>query len=389
MTGEHPEQPPTAASPQGPAREALRDSPAAKEEQGGGNAPDAQTTFGGRDPATVAASAICSLSPTKCQARTRLYRHGNLELTGFPVADISEYLLDESSVVWLDLRDPDREDLAVLSQEFGLHPLAVEDAVMDHERAKLDRYGTHLFMTAYAVHLNTDTGELATSELSAFITERALITVRKSDGLDIGSVIDYWDSSPDLAKFGVGYLLHGLIDNIVDSHFTAVQSLDDTIETLEDQLFADKPMSKEVQRRSFELRKSLVLLRRVVLPMREVVNTLMRRDLQIVNDALHPYYQDVYDHVLRATEWTESLRDLVTTIRETNLTIQGNRMNVITKKVTSWAAIIAVPTFITGFYGMNVPYPGFGKEWGLLSSVGFMLVIAALLYVVFRRKDWL
>jgi magnesium transporter len=168
-----------------------------------------------------------------------------------------------------------------------------------------------------------------------------------------------------------------------------VQSLDDTIETLEDQLFADKPMSKEVQRRSFELRKSLVLLRRVVLPMREVVNTLMRRDLQIVNDALHPYYQDVYDHVLRATEWTESLRDLVTTIRETNLTIQGNRMNVITKKVTSWAAIIAVPTFITGFYGMNVPYPGFGKEWGLLSSVGFMLVIAALLYVVFRRKDWL
>jgi magnesium transporter len=123
--------------------------------------------------------------------------------------------------------------------------------------------------------------------------------------------------------------------------------------------------------------------------MREVVNTLMRRDLLIVNDALHPYYQDVYDHVLRATEWTESLRDLVTTIRETNLTIQGNRMNVITKKVTSWAAIIAVPTFITGFYGMNVPYPGFGKEWGLLSSVGFMLVIAALLYVVFRRKDWL
>ena len=389
MTGEHPEQPPTAASPQGPAREALRDSPAAKQEQGGGNVPDGQTTFGGRDPATVAASAICSLSPTKCQARTRLYRHGNLELTGFPVADISEYLRDESSVIWLDLRDPDREDLAVLSDEFGLHPLAVEDAVMDHERAKLDRYGTHLFMTAYAVHLNTDTGELATSELSAFITERALITVRKSDGLDIGSVIEYWDSSPDLAKFGVGYLLHGLIDNIVDSHFTAVQSLDDTIETLEDQLFADKPMSKEVQRRSFELRKSLVLLRRVVLPMREVVNTLMRRDLQIVNDALHPYYQDVYDHVLRATEWTESLRDLVTTIRETNLTIQGNRMNVITKKVTSWAAIIAVPTFITGFYGMNVPYPGFGKEWGLLSSVGFMLVIAALLYVVFRRKDWL
>ena len=117
----------------------------------------------------------------------------------------------------------------------------------------------------------------------------------------------------------------------------------------------------QVQRRSFELRKSLVLLRRIVIPMREVVNTLMRRDLHVVTDDLMPYYQDVYDHVLRAAEWTESLRDLVNSILETNLTIQGNRLNVITKKVTSWAAIIAVPTLITGFYGMNVPYPGFSE----------------------------
>jgi magnesium transporter len=102
-----------------------------------------------------------------------------------------------------------------------------------------------------------------------------------------------------------------------------------------------------------------------------------------------PYYQDVYDHVLRATEWTESLRDLVTTILETNLTIQGNRMNVITKKVTSWAAIIAVPTFITGFYGMNLPYPGFGNDDGLFSAIVVMLGVGGLLYWIFRRNDWL
>src|SRR5258708_23334314 len=126
--------------------------------------------------------------------------------------------------------------------------------------------------------------------------------------------------------------------------------MDDEIESVEDQLFEDNRNDQNaVQRRSFELRKSLVMLRRVVLPMREVVNTLMRRDLHVIDEALLPYFQDVYDHVLRATEWTESLRDLVTTILETNLTIQGNRMNVITKKVTSWAAIIAVPTFITRF----------------------------------------
>jgi magnesium transporter len=175
----------------------------------------------------------------------------------------------------------------------------------------------------------------------------------------------------------------------VDGHFEAVQSLDDAVEELEDNLFDDKPKNMSVHRRSFELRKSLVLLRRVVLPMREVLNTLMRRDVPLVTPELMPYYQDVYDHVLRATEWTESLRDLVTTILETNLTIQGNRMNIITKKVTSWAAIIAVPTFITGFYGMNVPYPGFSNQGGLITAIVLMIGVGGLLYWIFRRQDWL
>jgi len=348
-----------------------------------------KATFRSRDPDKVLGSTVAESTPTKCQARTRLYRDGELELEGFPVADISEHLKNDSAVVWLDLRDPDREDLAVLSAEFGLHPVAVEDAVHEHERPKLDRYRSHLFLAAYAVQLDTATGELATSELAAFITPRALITVRKDDRLDIGAIVSYWDASPDLAGAGVGYLLYGLIDNVVDGHFAAVQALDDTIEGLEDQLFDESSRGNDLQRRTFELRKSLVLLRRVVLPMREVVNALMRRDLKIVDDSLQPYFQDVYDHVLRATEWTESLRDLVTTILETNLTIQSNRMNVITKKVTSWAAIIAVPTFVTGFYGMNVPYPGFSQHSGLFISVAIMIIAAVTLWVVFKRKDWL
>jgi magnesium transporter len=347
-----------------------------------GGPPKDGETFHGRDPDTVAGSAIAHSTPTRCQARTRLYRDGVLELEGFPVDDISDYLADENAVVWLDLRDPDREDLSVLSAEFGLHPVAVEDAVHEHERPKL-------FLLAYAVQLNQRTGELLTSELAAFVTPRALITVRKDDGLDIEAVVDYWDASPDLAGSGVGYLLYGLLDSIVDSHFAAVQALDGAIEELEDRLFAGPAQDNEVQRRSFELRKSLVLLRRVVLPMREVVNSLMRRDLHVVSEPLHPYYQDVYDHVLRATEWTESLRDLVTTILETNLTMQGNRMNVITKQVTSWAAIVAVPTLVTGFYGMNVPYPGFGKPSGLAAASGIMVVMAVILYIVFKRRDWL
>ena len=112
------------------------------------------STFHGRDPDTVAASTVCDLTPTKCQARTRLYRDGRLELEGFPVAEISDHLVDEAVTIWLDLRDPDRDDLDVLSEEFGLHPLAVEDAVYEHERPKLDRYGSHLFLTAYGARLD-------------------------------------------------------------------------------------------------------------------------------------------------------------------------------------------------------------------------------------------
>ena len=346
-------------------------------------------TFHGRDPDTVAASTVCDVTPTKCQARTRLYRDGRLELEGFPVAEISDHLTDEAVTIWLDLRDPDRDDLDVLSEEFGLHPLAIEDAVYEHERAKLDRYGSHLFLTAYGARLDMASGKLATSELSAFVTRQALITVRKDDGLDIGAVVERWDGSPDLAKFGVGFLLYGLLDYIVDGHFETVQSMDEAVEGLEDQLFATIPQSLDVQRRSFELRKSLVLLRRIVLPMREIVNTLIRPDLKVVAEDLLPYYHDLYDHVLRATEWTESLRDLVTSILETNLTIQGNRLNIITKKVTGWAAIIAVPTLITGFYGMNVPYPGFGKPAGFAISIAVLVGAGLVLYMIFKRKDWL
>src|SRR5215207_2426361 len=317
---------------------------------------------------------------------TRLYRDGVLEAKDFPAAQISDHLQQPGTVVWLDLCEPDQADLEVISQEFGLHPLAVEDAVQQHERPKLDRYQDHYFLTAYAVGLEPATGKLTTSELAAFATPRALITVRKDPSFDIEGVVARWDGSADLAGHGVGFLLWGLLDVVVDGHFATVQQLDEALEGL---LFDERPHGAEVQRRSFELRKSLVVLRRLVLPMREVVNSLLRRDLGLVDEAMGPYFQDVYDHVLRATEWTESLRDLVSTILETNLTIQGNRLNTIMKKVTSWAAIIAVPTAVTGFYGMNVPYPGFGRHSGAVTSTVLIVILSGGLYLLFKRLDWL
>ena len=322
-------------------------------------------------------------------ARTRCYRNGVLTDEGFPLDDVSEHLQEESSMVWIDLLGAELAELQVVADELGLHTLAVEDATSGRQRPKFNRYQGHDFLSAYAVHLDATSGELVMGEIAAFITPSALVTVRKDENFPIDGLLRRWDDNADLTKYGIGALVHGLLDWVVDGHFDAVQSLDDEIEALEDLLFDDRPRDRDVQRRSFELRKSLVRLRRVVLPMREVVNTLMRRDVGLVHAEMTPYYQDVYDHVLRAAEWTESLRDLVATIVETNLTIQGNRLNIITKKVTSWAAIIAVPTAITGFYGQNLPYPGFARESGFLTSSVMIVLLSGGLYVAFRRKDWL
>ncbi|MET4781663.1 magnesium transporter CorA family protein [Glaciihabitans sp. UYNi722] len=319
---------------------------------------------------------------------TRLYSKGSLKTTDFPVEKISDHIGEKDCTVWADFISPTEEDLAVIEEELSLHPLAVEDAVHEHQRPKLDRYDTHLFLAAYAVKLDEKTGELSKTEVKAFITERALITVHGPE-FDMDKVVARWDNVSDLAKHGVSFLLWGLLDEVVDGHFEVVEQLDTAMETLEDALFDDRPRDKEVQRRSFEFRKSLVELRRVVLPMREVVNTVLRRDLNAFDPEMQPYFQDVYDHVLRATESTESLRDLVSTILETNLSIQSNRMNLIMKKVTSWAAIIAIPTAITGFFGQNLKFLGYGTVWGVWFSLGLMAAVSIALYLSFKKRDWI
>ncbi|MFC6086060.1 magnesium/cobalt transporter CorA [Sphaerisporangium aureirubrum] len=320
--------------------------------------------------------------------RTRLYRHGALEAEGFPVAEVSDYLNDPSATVWFDLLSPTPEKLAVVSEELGLHPLAIEDALHPHQRPKIDVYESHLFITVYVVTLAN--GGLDLSEVSIFVTKNALVTVRTSDSCDIDAITARWDSTARMAKHGVTFLLHGLLDYVVDGHFDVAEALDDRVENLEDQLFTDNPADgRAMQRQMFDIRRTTVRFRRVVVPMREVVNSLMRRDLDIVSPEMAPYYQDVYDHVLRVSEWTESLRELVGNVYETHLNLQSNRMNDIMKRVTSWAAIIAVPTAITGFYGQNIPYPGFAHAAGFWTSTMLIAVISVALYLVFRKNEWL
>ncbi|MBR7831156.1 magnesium transporter CorA family protein [Actinospica sp. MGRD01-02] len=327
-------------------------------------------------------------SPNERPRRSRAYRGGRLVAENFPLADVSDWIEYDDAAVWYDLESPTAEELEELREELGLHSLAIEDATHLSERPKCDRYEGHLVLTAYQVKPSGD-GELDKAMMLAFITHRAVITVHDPGTLDIPEILRRWDESPDLAKHGLPFLVYGLLDYIVDGYFDALQVLDDRIEDLSDLIFetAAGRESAVVLRETFDLRRGLLTARHVITPMREVVNAIMRWNN--MPSELAPYYQDVYDHVLRTADWVDNLRDLLATVRETQLTIQGNRMNLIMKKVTSWAAIVAVPTAITGWYGQNVPYPGFSSESGLWTSTGLILGLSGLLYFTFKRNDWL
>ncbi len=173
-------------------------------------------------------------TPTDRVARTRLYRAGRLEKEDFPVEDLSDFLAEPDTVLWVDLCAPDRADLEVVAGELGLHALAVEDAVDARQRPKLDRYESHEFLSMYGVRLDQVSGRLQLSEISAFVTGQALVTVRKDSSFDMDAIVARWDSSIDLAVNGVGFLLWGLVDHVVDGHFEAVETLDEQIEGLED-----------------------------------------------------------------------------------------------------------------------------------------------------------
>jgi magnesium transporter len=357
-----------------------------------GEEPIAQPVSADGDPQTPGPSApsVSRAVPPRCPTRTRLYRAGQVLDEGFPAEELSERLAaDLKAVAWLDLYDPTQDDLQIVVNEFGLHPLAVEDAMSQRQRAKVDRYRSHLFANMYAVAVRDGHGALVVGEISMFVTERALITVRKQD-FDIDALIARWDLNTDLvsADNQVSLLVYGLLDAVVDGHYEAVEQLDDAIDELQTHLFAEES-GADLRRQAYDLGASIAALRRIVAPMQEVVNRLVRADAHLVDAILTPYYHDVHDHALRAAETLDAARDRVDRIADTQLNEQSAELNEITKRLAAWAAIIAVPTAVTGFYGQNVPYPGFGHHDGFLVSCVVMLVLAGALFFYLRRHNWL
>lgn len=323
-------------------------------------------------------------------ASTRAYLGGQLVAEGFPIGDVSEHLdSDPNTVVWVDLCIPQPGDLARLAEQLDFHELAVEDALGTHQRPKLDEYRGHQFLVLRPVWLDTVTGKLTESEVDAFVGERVMITIRKDDRLLIEPVVKMWDDAPVLAAHGVSFMLYGLLDHIVDDYLEVAKTFEGIYDTIGEGLFDEKPLDPLEQEHWFQIRKAMLRFDQLVKSTCEAVNSLIDNDGDGVNGEMHPYFEDVRDHIICVSESTDVLRVIGATIVDTNLAFRDYQQNLAMKKVTSWAGIIAVPTLITGYYGMNVPYPGESELAGVVVSALLSIAAPALLYVYFKRRDWL
>ncbi|MEV6490521.1 magnesium transporter CorA family protein [Actinoplanes sp. NPDC051633] len=328
-----------------------------------------------------------------CPTSTRLYERGKVIEEDFGPDRVDELMkAHPDAVLWLDLLDPGTADLAAIQAQFGLHPLAIEDAVDDHQRPKLDHYRGHLFLNVYAVKVHTQdsTPSLDKTEISAFVTERALITVHKSKG-DLDALRARWDQDAEglAADMGVGFLLYALLDVVVDGQLAAAQTLDVAMDGTEDEMLEEGGAPRRARMYGFAIRRLLWNLRRAVAPMSGLVDDLRHTTHPISDENLGPYLRDVDDHARRAAELIEMARERINELLEADLNEQSNALNDITRKLAAWAAVIAVPTLITGFFGQNVPFPGYEKWSGFLFSACLLAFSAGGLYLYLKSRRWL
>ncbi len=305
---------------------------------------------------------------------------------------ISEEVARGESLVWVDLVDPTEAELAQVAAEFGLHPLAVEDAAKPGQRPKLDIYPAHTFVVAYGWAGRADD----LTEVDFFVGPTWLVTVRSAnragDVFQIDRSRERFSATRD-KTCAVGYLLYTLIDDLVDTYFDALEQVDVDLEELEAHIWdgsgeprADVPLQQQLLR----LRQQLIELRRRVVPMRDVVLAILRRESPWVDEHDLVYFQDVLDHLLRIVDHVDNERELLGNAVDAHLATVANRTNDIMKKMTSWGAILIGANIITGVYGMNfVELPGKDHAYGFFLAIASMLVMTGGLYWYFRSKDWL
>ena len=321
----------------------------------------------------------------------RHYREGVLEdETPFDPSEVAA-ARKAGTRVWLDAIEPTDEELKHLQDSFGLHQLSIEDSSRWGQRSKVEFYPEYVFVVSHGLKLD-EGDELADSEVHLFARQGVyVITVRRKPVLDFEPAIKRMQGEQGMQHEGVGFILYLLLDEIVDGYLDTIDRLEDLSDDIEERVSAEdaEEGSEGLAQDIFRLRQTVVRFRRLASPMREVLDRLMEAE-GIVTPTLAPYYRDVLDHTIRVTELMDNIRDLLTAARELQLAQVSNRLNVVMKKVTSWGAIILLPTLIAGIYGMNFRnMPELSWTIGYPLALGIMAAAAFMLYRGFKKRDWL
>ena len=303
-------------------------------------------------------------------------------------ADISELREIEGNIIWADVSDPTSRDFEELAEEFGFHHLSIEDCQNAHQRPKVEEYTGYYFIVLYEAELAGPKDRLELRELNIFLGKNYLVTVHSKPIRAIATAARLWHEWTDRAEQGSGLLAYLLIDGIVDDYLPLLDIISERMDDLEDSIFGE--WRAEVIEDIFSIKKKLLYLRRSITPLRDVFNTMLRREQPIFPRETHVYFQDVFDHLIRVADTIDSLRDMLSSTMDAYLSVSGNRMNKIMKRLTSISTILMSVTLIAGVYGMNFTYMPelrwrYGYVYALLSMVGVGLA----LYIYLKKIKWI
>ena len=314
---------------------------------------------------------------------------GGSRVADLGIDQIRPALSQNDQFVWLGLYEPEQDVLRQVQKQFGLHDLAIEDAYNAHQRPKLELYEDSLFVVLRTAHMSTSSRHLEFGETHIFLGRNYLVTVRHGSLRSHIGVRQRCESTPHLLSKGPGYVLYALMDFVVDQYLPVVQQIEEEVEDLEDLIFGMSDTG-DATSRIYQLKRELLSLRRAVTPLVEVCNRLMRFDLPHIPEDTRVYFRDVYDHIVRLNETIDAQRELLTTALEAHLSLMSHAQNEHMKRITAWAAMIAVPTMIAGIYGMNFKnMPELSWAYGYQVSIVVMAGACAALYVGFKRSGWL
>ncbi|APG86627.1 metal ion transporter YfjQ (plasmid) [Sinorhizobium americanum CCGM7] len=274
-----------------------------------------------------------------------------------------------------------------LQQAYGLHQLAVEDALNAHQLPKVDIYGEQLFVVAKTAHLEGD--KIAYGQTALFVGRHYIISVRQGSARAHTELRAQLEASPQLMQKGPDYVLHAIIDFIVDGYLPVVQTIEDKVLAMEKHMLVAF-LEREEIRRIFRMRRQVILFQRILGPMSEVVGKLANLDLPCIDDHVKPYFRDVLDHVRRVEAMVSGLREVITSVFEASNLLEQQRQGTITRQLAAWAAILAVPTAIAGIYGMNFEHmPELETRYGYFAVLATIALLCSFLFYRFRKAGWL